>query len=280
MSFKQFIDLGLYKSSLVLLSCLFFVSCNTVNQKPAHLAGSRNIASATIASINASAFLAMQDCPVISSIQSRIRANASDGFLSKLGKTLKLKPKHNYKISSEQIIDMMEETDSQGRTLTQRLMSELKSSHKCLDRIAVLQQTLCSNTTYIDFCETLDQIEKLETEDVVRAFESFAGASIDSIDPTELPNKIDEFINSRDNRTLGAKFNDKLADLARDHPKITTIAGLLVMALYTKKLLLMGAPIIAAAITYGAPLLLVVSFVALTWYVVDGGNKARDMTSN
>ncbi len=190
MFLSNLLKLGLHKSSCILFSCLFFVSCNTVSSKPTEIvstAGSRKIASLSAAmAVNSSAFLMMQACPVLASIQSRIpswRGTAD-------------RDEHINRYNAEYVMNMLQETDSQGRTLHQRLMLELSSDSDCLKRIGDLRETICFYREYSQACEALYQLDKLKGETIIQEFEQFAGASIDSIDPSQLAGKIDEFINN------------------------------------------------------------------------------------
>ncbi len=185
MFFRQFIYSALYKPSCVLFSCLFFVSCNTVSKKPTEVvsaAGSRNIASAAMASINASAFLVMQDCPVLASIQSRIRVGEYGG---------------------EQIMNMMQEKDSQGRSLTQRLLLESASSD-CSNSLDAFKQNLCSNNVHDDLCESLNQLKGAKPETIAQEFEEFVGTPLRSFNFPEMLDKIKEFSRSRRDGTASS----------------------------------------------------------------------------
>ena len=193
MFLSNLLKLGLHKSSCILFSCLFFVSCNTASSKPTEVvstAGSRKIASASAAAaamaVNSSAFLMMQACPVLASIQSRIpswRGTAD-------------RDEHINRYNAAYVMNMLQETDGQGRTLHQRLMLELSSDSDCLKRIGDLRETICFYREYSQACEALYQLDKLKGETIIQEFEQFAGASIDSIDPSQLAGKIDEFINN------------------------------------------------------------------------------------
>ena len=181
MSLSNLLKLGLYKSSCILFSCLFFVSCNTVSSKPTEVvsnAGSRKIASASAAAmaINSSAFLATQACPVLASIQSRVQAGNYD---------------------SRQMMRMMNVKNYDGKTLQQRLISELSSNNDCLRRIDELRENICAHREYNELCANLDQLDKISKEDFIREFEEFAGASVESIDSNELAGKIAEFVDSK-----------------------------------------------------------------------------------
>ncbi len=192
MFLSNLLKLGLYKSSCILFSCLFFVSCNTVSNKPTEVvstAGSRKIASASAAAmaVNSSAFLATQACPVLASIQSRIPSWRGTPD----------RDEHINRYNARYVMNMLQETDSQGRTLHQRLMLELSSDSDCLSRIGDLRETICFYREYSQACEALYQLDKLKGETIIQEFEEFAGASIESIDPSQLAGKIDEFIKSR-----------------------------------------------------------------------------------
>ena len=180
--------LGLHKSSCILFSCLFFVSCNTVSNKPTEVvstAGSRKIASASAAAmtVNSSAFLAMQACPVLASIQSRIPSWMGTPD----------RDEHINRYNAAYVMNMLKETDGQGRTLHQRLMLELSSNSDCLSRIGDLRENICFYREYSHVCEALYEIDKLKGETIIQEFEEFAGASIESIDPSQLAGKINEF---------------------------------------------------------------------------------------
>ncbi len=196
MFLSNLLKLGLYKSSCILFSCLFFVSCNTVSNKPTEVvsnAGSRKIASASAAAmaVNSSAFLAMQACPVLASIQSRIpswRGTAD-------------RDEHINRYNARYVMNMLQETGSQGRTLYQRLVLELSSDSDCLSRIGDLRENICFYREYSEACEALYEIDdKLKGETIIQEFEQFAGASIESIDPSQLAGKIDEFIQHEYNK--------------------------------------------------------------------------------
>ena len=192
MSLSNLLKLGLHKSSCILFSCLFFVSCNTASSKPTEVvsnAGSRKIASASAAAmaVNSSAFLMMQACPVLASIQSRIpswRGTAD-------------RDEHINRYNAEYVMNMLQETDSQGRTFHQRLMLELSSDSDCLGRIGDLRENICFYREYSEACDALHKIDKLDGGTIIQEFEEFAGASIESIDLSQLAGKIDEFIKSR-----------------------------------------------------------------------------------
>ena len=188
MFLSNLLKLGLYKSSCILFSCLFFVSCTTVSSKPTEVvsnAGSRKIASASAAAmaVNSSAFLAMQACPVLASIQSRIPSWRGTPD----------RDEHINRYNAEYVMNMLQETDSQGRTLHQRLMLELSSDSDCLSRIGDLRETICFYREYSQACEALYQLDKLKGETIIQEFEEFAGASIESIDPSQLADKVSEF---------------------------------------------------------------------------------------
>ena len=192
MFLSNLLKLGLHKSSCILFSCLFFVSCTTVSNKPTEVvsnAGSRKIASASAAAmaVNSSAFLAMQACPVLASIQSRIPSWRGTPD----------RDEHINRYNARYVMNMLQETDSQGRTLHQRLMLELSSNSDCLSRIGDLRENICFYREYSHVCEALYEIDKLKGETIIQEFEEFAGAKIESIDPSQLAGKIDEFINSK-----------------------------------------------------------------------------------
>ncbi len=207
MFLSNLLKLGLHKSSCILFSCLFFVSCNTVSSKPTEVvsnAGSRKIASASAAAmaVNSSAFLAMQACPVMASIQSRIPSwRGTPDRDEHIGRRLKNFITNNYpdrdehinRYNAEYVMNMLKETDSQGRTLHQRLMLELSSDSDCLSRIGDLRENICFYREYSEACEALYEIDKLDGETIIQEFEEFAGASIESIDPSQLAGKINEF---------------------------------------------------------------------------------------
>ncbi len=211
MFLSNFLKLGLYKSSCILFSCLFFVSCNTVSSKPTEIvsnAGSRKIASASAAAmaVNSSAFLAMQACPVLASIQSRIPSwRGTPDRDEHIGRRLKNFITNNYpdrdehinRYNAEYVMNMLQETDGQGRTLHQRLMLELSSNSDCLSRIGDLRENICFYREYSEACDALHKLDKLDGETIIQEFEEFAGASIESIDPSQLVGKLDGFIQSR-----------------------------------------------------------------------------------
>lgn len=229
MSCKQFVDLGLYKSSCILFSCLFFVSCNTANSKPTDIVSTsraRNIANTAMTNINASAFLMMQYCPVVSVIQSRVR-EAGGG------------------LNSEQIVGLMQEKNFQGKTLTQRLMSELASNNDCVKRVAELRENVCFYREYSELCEILYQLEKLKAESIIQEFEKFAGAPIDSINSNELPGKVEEFVNSES--TFFGKINNALSN--HKHILIPAVIALLFI---TVAVTLPVIPAVGAALGLGA----------------------------
>ena len=253
MSFKQFFNLGLYKSSCILFSCLFFVSWNasgTINNKHIDIVsvdGSRNISSAAMASMNSSVFLVMQDCPILSSIQTRIEAG----------------------LNSQDIVEMMEEKDSQGRTLTTRLMTELASSAGCFASVAALKRDLCSNDTYEELCENLDQLEVLGTNAIKEEFEKFAGATVDSLGPEQLADKLDKFVQSRDDDSVVGSLLNKISNVVQDNPVIVSIVGLLVIALFGKTVLsMLGVAVLgAAAVTLKVAAVVAVVAVA-GWFIL------------
>ncbi len=251
MFFRQFFDLGLYKSSCILFASLFFVSCNTVSNKPTEVvsaAGSRNIASASMASMNSSAFLVMQSCPVLSSIQTRIRAGTSN---------------------SQDIMEMMDKKDSQGKTLTQRLMTELTSSAGCFARVVALKRDMCSNNAYAEICEGLDQIEELGVDAVKKEFEEFAGTTADSLSPSVLASKLDEFVKSRgDDGGVVSSILNKINAVVSDHPAIVSVAGLLLIAFFGKAVLGMAASAAVGALAIGLKISAVVGVLAVAgWFV-------------
>ncbi len=277
MFIRQFADLGLHKSSCMLFSCIFFVSCSTVSKKPTEVtsAGSRNIASAAMASINASAFLVMQDCPVLSSIQSRIQANTSrGGYLTRLGKKIGVTSRTRGTPTSEQITSIMEETDRQGKTLTQRLLLELSSSSDCLSRVDELKQSICVHRTYSDACEALDQLERLESDTIIQEFESFAGASIDSFESSEqLAAKVEEFLSSNNNSLHDAfrdSINKQFHKLYSAYPKLTTALMLVGTVLVAKKALTAvgGFAIVSVVAPYAALALLFIGFIGTSSYFI------------
>ncbi len=236
MFLSNLLKLGLHKSSCILFSCLFFVSCNTVSNKPTEVvsnAGSRKIASSSAAAIavNSSAFLAMQACPVLASIQSRIPSWRGTPD----------RDEHINRYNAEYVMNMLQETDSQGRTLHQRLMLELSSDSDCLRRIGDLRENICFYREYSEACEALHRIDKLDGETIIQEFEEFAGASIESIDPSQLAGKIDEFIKGR------------YSNLARAFAG--TLIGAAVLA--TAATAVAAAAVAGAAITAGAAVLLV-----------------------
>ncbi len=253
-SYKQLFDLGLYKSSCILFSCLFFVSWSasgTVSSKHTEIvsaAGSRNISSAAMASMNSSVFLVMQDCPILSSIQTRIESGTSD---------------------SQDIVEMMEEKDSQGRTLTTRLMTELASSAGCFASVAALKRDLCSNDTYEELCENLDQLEVLGTNAIKEEFEKFAGATVDSLGPEQLADKLDKFVQSRDDDSVVGSLLNKISNVVQDNPVIVSIVGLLVIALFGKTVLsMLGVAVLgAAAVTLKVAAVVAVVAVA-GWFIL------------
>ena len=216
MYFKQFIDLGLYKSSCILFSCLFFVSCNTVAHKSTEVvsaAGTRNIASAAMTSMNASAFVAMQVCPVITSIQSMVQMGTS----------------------TEQLLtELMERKDSQGKTLIQKLVVEMSPSYGCIRHLVELKQEVCSHRVYDDICENLDKLEEMggaEAESVKKEFESFIGTSIESLDSHELMAKTKEFITTKTSISKVGALLEEIEDKRRrkyNYQSIGIILGLLV----------------------------------------------------
>ena len=229
MSFRQFFDLGLYKSSCILFASLFFVSCNTASSKPTEIvsaAGTRNIASSAITNINASAFLMMQYCPVVTRIQSRVLEAGGS-------------------LNGEQMMALMQEKDFTGRTLQQRLMSELASNNDCIRRVAELRENICLYGEYSGVCEILYQLEKLKTEDIVQEFEEFTGASVDSIDPSQLPGKVEAFVNS--NSTFFGRINNTL-----NNNKHIMIPAVIALVFITVAAALPIIPAVGAALGYGA----------------------------
>ncbi len=250
MFLRQFIDLGLYKSSCILFSCLFFVSCNTVNNKPAEVVSnvsSRKIASLSAAAmaVNSSAFMAMQGCPVLTSIQSIVQAG-------------------NY--NARQIMNMMNIKNNDGTTFQQGLMSEFASNSDCLSRISELRENICAYREYNEFCANLFQLHKINRKDFIREFEEFAGASIESIDSNELADKIAEFVNSRDS------FIGKIVDEISDQPHILIPgAGIIVT-------LALAAPVaatIAAGGLIGVAVTTVFSLAGWTIHNKDVRNRRR-----
>ena len=207
MFLSNLLKLGLHKSSCILFSCLFFVSCNTASSKPTEVvstAGSRKIASASAAmAVNSSAFLMMQACPVLASIQSRIPSWRDTSGRSERNELI-----NHY--NAEYVMNMLQETDSQGRTLHQRLMLELSSNSDCLSRIGDLRENICFYREYSEACEALHMIDKLKRETIIQEFEEFAGASIESIDPSQLAGKIDEFIENSKSRGFLARASEAL----------------------------------------------------------------------
>ncbi len=208
MFLSNLLKLGLHKSSCILFSCLFFVSCNIARSKPTEVvstAGSRKIASASAAAmaVNSSAFLMMQACPVLASIQSRIPSWGDTSGRSERNELI-----NHY--NAEYVMNMLQETDSQGRTLHQRLMLELSSNSDCLSRIGDLRENICFYREYSEACEALHMIDKLKRETIIQEFEEFAGASIESIDPSQLAGKIDEFIENSKSRGFLARASEAL----------------------------------------------------------------------
>ena len=132
----------------------------------------------------------MQACPVLASIQSRIPS-----WRDASGRSERRELTSRY--NAEYVMNMLQETDSQGRTLHQRLMLELSSDSDCLSRIGDLRENICFYREYSEACEALHEIDKLKGETIIQEFEEFAGASIESIDPSQLAYKIDEFIENR-----------------------------------------------------------------------------------
>ena len=267
MFLSNLLKLGLYKSSCILFSCLFFISCNTASSKPTEVvsnAGSRKIASASAAAmaVNSSAFLAMQACPVLVSIQSRIPSYRD---VSDPGQ-------YSNRYNTEYVMNMLQETDSQGRTLHQRLMLELSSNGDCLKRITELRETICFYREYSQVCEALYALDKLKGETIIQEFEEFAGAKIESIDPSQLAGKIDEFINSRDIDTSDDLYFGavkKVAAAAAD--EILSPFGIIAM--------IIAAPltaVAAAAAGAGAAVGVAIGAVSifyLQWYDLIGYNK-------
>ena len=257
MFLSNLLKLGLHKSSCILFSCLFFVSCNTVSSKPTEVvsnAGSRKIASSSAAmvAINSSAFLAMQACPVLASIQSRVQAGNYD---------------------ARQIMNMMNVKNYDGKTLQQRLMSELSSNNDCLRRIGELRNSICSRGEYNELCANLDQLDKIDREDFIREFEEFAGASIESIDSNELAGKIEEFVSSKDG-FFGRQWKNIVAGF-QDAPNPVLLPSLL---LFTAGFLLMLTPIGAATVSVSGAVLAVGGtglYTALTMLFVQQFRKLR-----
>ena len=267
MFLSNLLKLGLYKSSCILFSCLFFVSCNTVSNKPTEVvsnAGSRKIASASAAAmaVNSSAFLMMQACPVLASIQSRIpswRGTAD-------------RDEHINRYNAEYVMNMLKETDSQGRTLHQRLMLELSSDSDCLSRIGDLRENICFYREYSEACEALHRIDKLDGETIIQEFEQFAGAKIESIDPSQLAGKIDEFINSRDIDTSDDLYFGavkKVAAAAADEILLPFgIIAMIIAAPLTAVAAAAAGAGAAVGVAIGA-----VSIFSLQWYDLIGYNK-------
>ena len=219
----------------VLLSCVFFVSCNTVHHRTYQNRGVANIGNAAISKIHSSAFLAMQACPVISGVQSAIQSGTS----------------------VQRLVELMEKKDHRGRTLSRRLMSELSSSPQCSRRLTQLKQGLCSRRAYDELCQSLVELERMGYEGVIEEFELFLGASVESFSSQELAVKLQEFITSDSSGSKTLSLLRKIKSKANAAPLASSFAA-------ATGLLLIPVAAVAAPMAVGVGA--VVVMLTAAWY--------------
>ena len=132
----------------ILLSYIFFVSCNTASHKSIIDKSASGVDTTATSKIRASTFLVMQACPVMTSVMSTIRAKktvqTSDSIFHML-------------------VNMMNKKDSQGKTWRKRIIAEVHSP-ECKKSIIELKQAVCSHKAYSKICKGPYEIEGVDVE--------------------------------------------------------------------------------------------------------------------